>query len=53
MPTVFSPRFEVKTRFDDSDTSAPATAASPGTEPTYFRASMSMMSIASFAVCAT
>jgi len=51
-PTVSSPRFEVKTT-SGSATSAPATAVRPGMEPTYFCASMSMTSTASFAVWAT
>ena len=52
-PTVFSPRFDVKTRSGFAATSAPATALRPGMEPTYFCASTSMTSTASFAVCAT
>src|SRR5438309_4583568 len=43
---------EVKTT-SGSATSAPATAVRPGMEPTYFCASMSMTSTASFAVWAT
>ena len=53
IPTVFSPRFDVRTRSGLLTTSAPATAVSPAMEPTYFCAEMSMTSTASFAVCAT
>ena len=52
-PTVFSPRFDVKTRSGPGATSAPATAVRSPIEPMYFCASMSMTSTASFAVWAT
>ena len=53
MPTVFSPRLDVKIRSGLSAASAPATAGSPGIEPTWRCVRTSMTSTASLAVWAT
>ena len=50
IPTVFSPRLDVKTSPSAGDTSAPATPVSPETDPTHRSPTTSMMSIASLAV---
>src|SRR2546427_8885439 len=53
MPTVFSPRFDVKTRLFSFETRTPATPGRPGIERTYTSLFESITSTESFEVCAT